>query len=1211
MIDQDIAQSPREKTQVRKPLRRQLLRSHLSIAMLGLIGLVVVFLLQLTLRKHTIRLTQFRAPAAQDSMEIVTGVQESLASLRGWIVSGDESFQRERLHAWDDVIDPAFGHLSELHRTAGDTSMYQDLQQVKRSLQRLRETQWWIEDVANTPGNQPLRVFYTDHLRPIGDQIFISITATIDLEKRHPAEGRHALLAAMADIRGFFTRSQNIPLQFIDQEGEIDTSELSQWLLIVERQLQFLIDNQDQLDDQQRQLVALIHRELSAYRALCDELIGSEDTQPWNVARYRLNTEAVPIANELTSLLEQLSDHHLTLMKSESARVSQLTNFIATLSILMTIILGIATAIISNWIAKRLSAPIVELTEASARLAAGDLDAPVHSNSDDELGILAQQFNEMRFQLGNESRALREAKDILQRSEELLQQVFSSAPVAMLMIDEQGKIVLTNHQAEKLFEYGDGRLVGHSIGNLLPENVREIHHDYQQSYRDDPTVRRMGAGKDLTAKTSRGSAFPVEIGLTPVRTNDELFTLCVVVDLTERKQQESLLIQSREDALRASRAKSDFLANMSHEIRTPMNAIIGLTDLVLNSSLDSLQRDYLETVSTSADSLLQIINDILDFSKIEAGKLVLENHDFAFRELIGDTLKTFAVKAHEKGLELSCRIARNVPDILVGDSGRTRQVILNLVGNAIKFTPAGNILVEVRVDSGEAIQPDQIKVRISVTDTGVGIPKDKLHTIFENFEQADTSTTRQFGGTGLGLSIASRLAKAMGGDIQVESELDHGSTFHFTAVFQRGETMTITPWRHLIKKLESTHVLIVDDNEMNRVILRDMLETHGINVDSACSGSEALQTLRNSVHQGNAYHIVVSDLNMPEMDGYQLASTLADSNEYYSQIPFLILTSSSYDGDLNTLNTSNVSGMLVKPVKQSELYELIVRSLHIRDEVEIKDLGVVAKDPDIDPNQGTLNILLAEDSIPNQKLALAILNAAGHRTTVVENGREAVKAACNRIFDVVLMDIQMPEMDGIEATASIRAHDRETGRHTPIVALTAHALIGDREKCIEAGMDSYVSKPVNPRGLFKAIEVATQKNTPDTSPELPQSAAAIESPKNSDIPWNVLLQNAGGATNELREIIKTHAVEIRASSQQLSQSVSQWDAQQTLLSAQQLKKAIDYFHQSDTVQIVEQLERKGKAGDATDSLQAFNDLLPRIESLLTTIDEYLDQVEPA
>ncbi|WP_149499628.1 hybrid sensor histidine kinase/response regulator [Roseiconus lacunae] len=1224
--------------EVKRPLQKQLLRSHLSIATFGLIGLLIILMLQLNLRQRTFDLTNERAPAAQASMQIVAGVQESLAALRGWIVAGNPQFKGERLSAWNDSISPSIKALHEIQAQSGQTDSDETLRRVEKQLQSLRETQWWIEDVAHTPGNEPYTLFYAEHVLPISHSIFESTSQLVDLENQRDSGARVAILGPLVNFRGSFVRCKDILQQFSDQEGMIDQDRHRRQLKVCQRQLQSLKKLHDRFEPEQQELVKIVDAEFTAYQSVATELIDPERPRPWNVARHRLNSEAIPIATEVTNILKQISEHHLTTMNAESETVTNLSNLVAIISVITTILLTLASATSANWIASRLASPIVELTEAASRVGQGNLDTPVPVESDDELGLLAYQFNVMRIQLANESRALERAKGILQRKERLLQEIFSSAAVAMLMVDQNGRIALTNQQSELLFGYPAGGLLGNSILNLLPEEFCESNFFVQTDNSIDGVRDFCPIKQELFAQGRNGYQIPVEVGLTPIQTGSERYHLCVIVNLTERRRQERLLIESREAALQASRAKSDFLANMSHEIRTPMNAIIGLTHLVLDTSLDELQRDYLDTVSDSAEALLKVINDILDFSRIEAGKLELDRYDFALPDLVGDTLKTFAVKADEKKLELTCRIASNVPEVVIGDAGRTRQILLNLIGNAIKFTATGHVLVEVTIDDADLVPSSHVKVQFSVTDTGVGIPHEHLQRIFENFEQVDTSTTRQFGGTGLGLSIASRLANAMAGNISVESDVNRGSTFRFSAIFERSESTSIPPWRLLISKLKSTRVLIVDDHEMNLIILREMLETHGVEVDTACSAFDGLKKLRDSVDADFDYEIILSDLNMPQLDGYQFATAVAQENQYYSRLPLILLTSSGFTDNDTDLEQCNIAGRLTKPIKQSELYELIVRTLDIRDDSDSEestelgkngletDVSISPIDRDPASHLRPLKILLAEDSLPNRKLAMAILDASGHRVDVAMNGLQAVQAVQLQTYDVVLMDVQMPEMDGFEATAAIRELDELRNYHTPIVALTAHALTGDRERCLNAGMDNYVSKPVNPIQLFRAIGEAigldSQSSTNPRS-DIEHSTSSITSSRPSqtslmddfkpsgvpEIPWPELLDHVGGQTERLCEITKAYALEIKLVSEGLSFSLTTNDADETSRYAHKLKNAIRFFQQSDTLKFVQVLEKAPAEVNLRAAQDAYDQLAPRIETLLTAVEDHLRSLE--
>ncbi len=726
-------------------------------------------------------------------------------------------------------------------------------------------------------------------------------------------------------------------------------------------------------------------------------------------------------------------------------------------------------------VSARVTAPIRELTEAAGRLgvegSAAFQSLAVRTN--DEVGVLTRTFNRMVAEI-REDRATLEQR-VQQRTAELaartahLHALIENSPLGIVVLDPAGLIQMCNRAFERLFEWRQEEIYGKDLNTVIAPG--------DLAAEAAAMSQRTLAGKSMHLTSERrrrdGSVVDVEIDCVPlVVEGNSIGSFGLYQDISERKKYQEQLLEAKEAAEAATRTKSEFLANMSHEIRTPMNGIIGMTDLALDTDLTPEQRDYLGMVKSSADTLLTVINDILDFSKIEAGKMDLSPVEFNLRDSLGDTVKFIAFRAHQKGLELTCDIPSALPESVVGDPDRLNQIIVNLLGNALKFTERGEVGVKVEEESRAA---DHVLLHFSISDTGIGIPLAKQQLIFQAFSQADNSTTRHYGGTGLGLTISARLVEMMNGTIWVKSEPGVGSVFHFTARFGLAGNLSGAAEMKLPSDLEGMPVLVVDDNATNRRILCEVLKNWHMVPDLVDGGRAALKAMETATTTGGSHALILLDSQMPGMSGFDLAEHL-QRNPDLTHAPIIMLTSAGIRGDADRCRKFGIAAYLTKPIKQSELLTAVLKVLG--------GAGLEAERPLVTGHRptanrrGRRNILLAEDNAVNAKLAVRLLEKQGHAVRLAASGKEAVEAFLAEPFDLILMDVQMPEMDGFEATARIREKEKASGGHVPIVALTAHAMKGDEERCLGAGMDGYLSKPIRSNALEEALERHLQDNPP-------------------------------------------------------------------------------------------------------------------------------------
>lgn len=780
--------------------------------------------------------------------------------------------------------------------------------------------------------------------------------------------------------------------------------------------------------------------------------------------------------------------------------------------------------------------------------------------------------------------------------------IIDTAYSAFVACDQDGKIVDWNPKAETFFGWKREEAMGKALTEtIIPPSYADAHSAGMERYLSTGKPKVLNQLLELTAMRKDGFEFPVELTITPLCIGGEHTFFAFLHDISERKKAESELLSAKDDAEAATKAKSEFLANMSHEIRTPMNGIIGMSELLANTKLDVQQKDYLEMVRVSAHSLLRLLNDILDFSKIEAGKLELENVDFGLRDCVSKAAQTLASRASEKNVELACRIAPEIPDGLVGDPGRLGQIIVNLVGNAVKFTDEGEVVVDVQVQD---VTEDYAYLHFSVKDSGVGIPADKRDKIFDVFDQADASTTRRFGGTGLGLAISRQLVELMQGRIWVESEIGEGSIFQFTARFGISLAPT-TEESDALAQLANVPIMVVDDNQTNRRIFEEILKSWKMNSVIAHDGETALRELRRAAADNAPIELLLTDCMMPGMDGFELAEKIR-ADQTISNCSIVMVSSGASPEDAEKCRRMGITRYMLKPVIQSELRQTILSAV-AQSSAHQPALEDSKAGDTMPPITKALDILLVEDGIVNQKVAAGLLK--GHHVVIANNGLEAIESMDKEKFDIVFMDVQMPKMDGFEATKAIREIEESTGHHTPIIAMTASAMKGDREKCLAAGMDSYISKPVTAKQLRSEIEkvssglVQQRSSTESSQQEIPSSSAndfEIIDP-------SVALERVGGDRNEAKAIANLMIDQCPVMLNELRDGLKTENSQRVQRAAHTIKGTADVFGANDVVKVAQVIESAGESGDLKSANGEFPDLETLVDRLRTELVAYVEQ----
>jgi two-component system sensor histidine kinase/response regulator len=850
---------------------------------------------------------------------------------------------------------------------------------------------------------------------------------------------------------------------------------------------------------------------------------------------------------------------------------------------------------------RRIVSPIRSLSEAAARVARGDFEHRIAmpSSSRDEVGELVVSFNDMTEGLIRTT-----------VSKRFVDNIISSMIDSLMIVNDKGAISKVNEATLDLLGYKEHELLGRPLGMIMsggPDDAAEVKGRIEALAVSN--VERTYVAKD-------GQKIAMLFSSSPMLDEGGKFEglVCVAQDITQRKLAEKEIERAKDAAELANKklietnrnleeatiyakemaaqaesanaAKSEFLAMMSHEIRTPLNGILGFSQLLLeDKALNPEQRDFVNTIFSSGTALLGVINDVLDFSKIEAGKMELECIDFDLQNVVEGIGDVLGQRAAEKGLELTCHVDPQAPTRLRGDPGRLRQMLLNLAGNAVKFTDRGEVTVEATLVEETA---EQATIRFEVKDTGIGIPEDRQAVIFDRFTQVDGSTTRKYGGTGLGLAIVKRFVEMMGGVIGLDSGENKGSTFHFTLGFPIQKSPAFEIPAAGTVDVRSLPVLVVDDNPTSRQLLSEMVTGWGMCPTLAAGGEEALGLMEQAKRDGGKFELAIIDARMPEMDGFALVQEINGRGDLHHPTT-IMLTSAGRVGDGARCRELGISGYLMKPAKKRDLWDAITIALG-NPPANGKELELITQHS-LRENRRSLRVLVAEDSPVNLKLVTRLLEKRGHVVESTANGRGVLRALEKGQFDLVLMDVQMPEMDGLEATAAIRGREKESGRHTPIVAMTAHAMKGDRERCLDAGMDAYVSKPVRAGELFETVERVTPTSVKHGE------KGAVGDDRQEILDWEAAFKHFEGDVELMKEIAQMFLEESPLLMNKMKDALGRGDCDALERAAHTVKGSVGNFAAKRAFQAAQRVEEIGRERTMAEAEGAYRELETELKKL--------------